>query len=224
MAEGESSIEGFLDAADTRSTLAAVEALGARVEGADGVAAEIRIARRRAAGRDERGDRRRQRRHPAAAAARLARGPAGRDLGARRRRLDPAPAGRPDRRAAAADGRRRSAAARTACRRSRVEGAPLTGISYELPVASAQVKSCLLFAGLLAEGETRVVEPLPSRDHSERMLSAAGARRAPAGRRPSRSPPRERLEAGRIAVPGRLLLRRLLPGRRAARARQRRRP
>ena len=73
------------------------------------------------------------------------------------------------------DGRARSPAARTACRRSAIEGAPLTGISYELPVASAQVKSCLLFAGLLAEGETRVVEPLPSRDHTERMLSAAGA-------------------------------------------------
>ena len=45
-----------------------------------------------------------------------------------------------------------------------------------VPVASAQVKSCLLFAGLLAEGETRVVEPLPSRDHTERMLAAAGRR------------------------------------------------
>ncbi len=65
-----------------------------------------------------------------------------------------------------------------------VEGAPLRGIDYELPVASAQVKSCLLFAGLLAEGETRIVEPLPTRDHTERMLAAAGAdldreRRAP---------------------------------------------
>jgi 3-phosphoshikimate 1-carboxyvinyltransferase len=56
-----------------------------------------------------------------------------------------------------------------------IEGAPLHGITYEMPIASAQVKSCLLFAGLLAEGETRVVEPLPSRDHSERMLAAAGA-------------------------------------------------
>ena len=44
-----------------------------------------------------------------------------------------------------------------------------------MPVASAQVKSCLLFAGLLADGETRIVEELPSRDHSERMLAAAGA-------------------------------------------------
>jgi 3-phosphoshikimate 1-carboxyvinyltransferase len=56
-----------------------------------------------------------------------------------------------------------------------VSGAPLHGIAYEMPIASAQVKSCLLFAGLLAEGETRIVEPLPSRDHSERMLNAAGA-------------------------------------------------
>ena len=106
MAEGESSVEGFLDAADTRSTLAAVEALGPRVDGADGVAPEIRIAGVGLQGADQRGDRRRQRRHAAAAAARLARGPARRDLGARRRRLDPAPAGRPDRRAAAPDGRR----------------------------------------------------------------------------------------------------------------------
>jgi 3-phosphoshikimate 1-carboxyvinyltransferase len=56
-----------------------------------------------------------------------------------------------------------------------VRGALLRGITYEMPIASAQVKSCLLFAGLLAEGETRVVEPLPSRDHTERMLAAAGA-------------------------------------------------
>jgi len=56
-----------------------------------------------------------------------------------------------------------------------VRGAPLQGITYEMPIASAQVKSCLLFAGLLAEGETRVVEPHPSRDHTEQMLKAAGA-------------------------------------------------
>ena len=56
-----------------------------------------------------------------------------------------------------------------------IEGAPLHRIAYEMPIASAQVKSCLLLAGLLADGETRVVEPLPSRDHTERMLAAAGA-------------------------------------------------
>ena len=52
---------------------------------------------------------------------------------------------------------------------------PLTGIEYALPVASAQIKSCVLLAGLLAEGETTVVEPEPSRDHTERLLAAAGA-------------------------------------------------
>jgi 3-phosphoshikimate 1-carboxyvinyltransferase len=53
-------------------------------------------------------------------------------------------------------------------------GAPLTGMSFVLEVASAQVKSCLLLAGLHAEGETWVREPAPSRDHTERMLRAAG--------------------------------------------------
>jgi 3-phosphoshikimate 1-carboxyvinyltransferase len=55
-----------------------------------------------------------------------------------------------------------------------VTGAALDGIEYRLPVASAQVKSCLLLAGLLADGETAVTEPAPSRDHTELMLRAAG--------------------------------------------------
>jgi 3-phosphoshikimate 1-carboxyvinyltransferase len=50
-------------------------------------------------------------------------------------------------------------------------GAPLKGIHYDMPVASAQVKSCLLLAGLYAEGETSVREPAPTRDHTERMLT-----------------------------------------------------
>jgi 3-phosphoshikimate 1-carboxyvinyltransferase len=50
----------------------------------------------------------------------------------------------------------------------------LTGIDYRLPVASAQVKSCLLLAGLYAEGETCVTEPAPTRDHTERMLVGFG--------------------------------------------------
>jgi 3-phosphoshikimate 1-carboxyvinyltransferase len=53
-------------------------------------------------------------------------------------------------------------------------GGGLVGTEYVLPVASAQVKSCALLAGLLATGETTVVEPVPSRDHTERMLAAAG--------------------------------------------------
>jgi 3-phosphoshikimate 1-carboxyvinyltransferase len=50
----------------------------------------------------------------------------------------------------------------------------LHGIRYELPVASAQVKSALLLAGLYAEGETEVIEPHPTRDYTERMLAAFG--------------------------------------------------
>src|SRR5947209_9719435 len=55
-----------------------------------------------------------------------------------------------------------------------VAGAPLAGIEYPLPVASAQVKSCVLLAGLVTD-RTTVSEPLPARDHTERMLKAAGA-------------------------------------------------
>jgi len=56
-----------------------------------------------------------------------------------------------------------------------VRGASLRAIEYALPVASAQVKSCVLLAGLTAAGRTTVVEPAPSRDHTERLLLAAGA-------------------------------------------------
>jgi 3-phosphoshikimate 1-carboxyvinyltransferase len=57
----------------------------------------------------------------------------------------------------------------------RVAGTDLAGTAYRMPIASAQVKSCVLLAGLLADGETEVTEPTPSRDHTERLLSAWGA-------------------------------------------------
>jgi 3-phosphoshikimate 1-carboxyvinyltransferase len=57
-----------------------------------------------------------------------------------------------------------------------IRGGQLHGIRYRLPVASAQVKSCVLLAGLYAKGGTIVEEPEPTRDHTERMLSAMGAR------------------------------------------------
>ena len=53
-------------------------------------------------------------------------------------------------------------------------GQALKGIDYVMPMASAQVKSCLLLAGMYAEGETRVTEPAPTRDHTERMLNGFG--------------------------------------------------
>ncbi len=52
----------------------------------------------------------------------------------------------------------------------RISGTPLQGIRYELPMASAQVKSCVLLAGLFAEGKTTVVEPRPTRDHTEKLF------------------------------------------------------
>lgn len=56
-----------------------------------------------------------------------------------------------------------------------IAGARLRSIAYELPVASAQVKSCVLLAGLLADGSTTIIEPAPSRDHTERLLARCGA-------------------------------------------------
>ena len=55
-----------------------------------------------------------------------------------------------------------------------VQGARLHGLDYQSPVASAQVKSSVLLAGLLAHGDVAVTEPLPSRDHTERLLARAG--------------------------------------------------
>jgi len=64
----------------------------------------------------------------------------------------------------------------------KIRGTPrLKGIDYRLPVASAQVKSALLLAGLSAAGETQLTEPAPTRDHTERMLGAFGVRVERAG-------------------------------------------
>ena len=82
-----------------------------------------------------------------------------------------------------------------------IEGGGLRGIRYELPVPSAQVKSCLLLAGLFAEGRTTVVEPLPTRDHTELMLQAGGVRVTRRQRRVSVGPA-ERVVLGKVVVPG----------------------
>ncbi len=211
MGEGETEIEGYLDAADTRSTLNAVSAVGAEVGGGTNEAIRWNL---RVRGVDLRGA-----------------APAGVYVGAPADALDVGNAGTllrllpgwlagQPRGAWTLDGddsiRRRPVdriveplrrmGAELSCREDRlpplrIEGAPLRGITYELPVASAQVKSCLLFAGLLAEGETRIVEPLPTRDHSERMLRAAGARIEREGETIVVQPA-ERLTPGRLVVPG----------------------
>jgi len=66
-------------------------------------------------------------------------------------------------------------ASQNGCPPLRIAGAELRSIDYKMLVASAQVKTCLLFAGLLAEGETRIEEPLRTRDHGEVALRAFGA-------------------------------------------------
>lgn len=201
MGEGETRIEGYLDAADTRSTLWAVRALGATVSrpGQSVFDQDLRIQ-----GIGLRG--------PRSASVdvgnagtllRLLPGwLTGQEAGTWTLDGDESIRRRPVDRIAAP---LRLMGARLRCRDGRlppleIEAAPLHGIDYELPVASAQVKSCLLFAGLFAEGETRVVEPLPTRDHTERMLAAAGAE-LERGEGFVTVRPAQRLEPGGIAVP-----------------------
>jgi len=197
MGTGETDVIGYLDAADTRSTLAAVQAVGARLVGESATAtlAEddgLGAARLRIAGVGLRGAR------PAAidvgnagTLLRLLPGwLAGQPQGKWTLDGDESIRKRPVDRVASP---LREMGARLAARDDRlppleVEGASLHGITYELPVASAQVKSCLLFAGLLAAGD------------SERMLAAAGAQVRREGDTVVIAPA-ERLEPGRIVVP-----------------------
>ncbi|MET0823563.1 MAG: 3-phosphoshikimate 1-carboxyvinyltransferase [Solirubrobacterales bacterium] len=211
IAERETEIANYLDAADTRSTLDAVRTLGAEVSAGPGGGLRVRGVGLRGAA------------------------PAAIDVGNAGTLLRLLPgwlAGQPGG-AWTLDGdesiRRRPVdrvveplrlmGADATARDDRLpplelRGADLHGIEYRLPVASAQVKSCLLLAGLLAEGPTSVVEAHPTRDHTERMLRAAGAevRTENAGtpvtihgalpaRRVTVEPARA-LEPGTITVPG----------------------
>jgi 3-phosphoshikimate 1-carboxyvinyltransferase len=82
-----------------------------------------------------------------------------------------------------------------------VRGAELSGIDYALPVASAQVKSCVLIAGMVAAGTTSIIEPAPSRDHTERLLRRARVPFEQEGSRLTVSSVDE-LELDEIVVPG----------------------
>lgn len=81
-----------------------------------------------------------------------------------------------------------------------IEPGKLHGITYTLPVASAQLKSAILLAGLYADSPTTVIEPAPSRDHTERMLRAMGCRVDTDGCRITVYPP-DHLTARDVAVP-----------------------
>jgi 3-phosphoshikimate 1-carboxyvinyltransferase len=203
MAEGPTRISGYLDSADTRATLRAVSAVGADVregdpDGRGGLFVEVegiglrgprpaeidvgnagtllRLMPGWLAGQDGGewvldGDES-IRRRPVDRISEPLRA-MGADVDAREDRLPPL----------------------------RLHGVPLHGIEYEMPVASAQVKSCLLLAGLLAQGTTTVTEPYWTRDHTERLLAAAGAEIRRDGSRITIAPA-ERLEAGDVPVPG----------------------
>lgn len=82
----------------------------------------------------------------------------------------------------------------------RITGAPLRGIDYELAVPSAQVKTAVLLAGLFAEGETVVHEPVRTRDHTELALAAMGAEIS-VRKGVIRLTPRPRLRGGELVVP-----------------------
>ncbi len=177
VAEGETLIRGFGRSEDTESTIAAVRALGVPSTRTTSTRFGSRGRPARPAG-GGRADRLRQLGDDAAPTRRPARRPE-RELRADRRRLAATPSDGPNRRPARRDGRR--VQTEDGKPPLRIEGGRPTAISYELPVASAQVKSAILLAGLYAEGRTTVIEPVPTRDHTEIMLAAAGA---PIQRRP----------------------------------------
>jgi 3-phosphoshikimate 1-carboxyvinyltransferase len=192
-------VTGYLDAADTNSTLAAVQALGALVERqADHLT--IRGTGLRAAapatGPIDVGN--------AGTLMRLLPGwLAGQSGGAWTLDGDESIRRRPVDRIAEP---LRRMGARIEAREDRfapftVTGSPLTGIEYELPVASAQIKSCVLLAGLLATGDTAVFERAPSRDHTERLLLRCGVTIERDGPRICVCP-QDELELGPLHVPG----------------------
>jgi 3-phosphoshikimate 1-carboxyvinyltransferase len=200
MASGTVRITGYLDAADTSSTLAAVARLGARVQASpDAIVvhgAGLRGAIASGDGPIDVGN--------AGTLMRLLPGwlaaQEGRsftldgDDSIRRRPVDriAAPLALMGAEVVATDGRRPPFT---------VTGARLRPIHYEMPVASAQVKSCVLLAALAAGGASTVSEPEPSRDHTERMLAAAGVAVRRHGRHVSVEGA-ETLVLEEIAIPG----------------------
>lgn len=192
-------ITGYLDAADTNSTLAAVAQLGALVDvRPDEIVVRgsgLREARSTAAPIDVGNAGTLMRLLPGWLAAQEGRSwTLDGDASIRRRPVDriAAPLRRMGAEIEATDGRFPPFT---------IHGRRLHAIHYELPVASAQVKSCVLLAGLAADGATTVTEPAPSRDHTERMLSGAGVQIECYGRHVTVHATDE-LELERVHVPG----------------------
>jgi 3-phosphoshikimate 1-carboxyvinyltransferase len=83
-----------------------------------------------------------------------------------------------------------------------IQGGELKGITYKMPVASAQVKSAILLAGLYAKGRTQVIEPIPTRDHTERMLKLFKADIKVKQKIISITGGKELVSPGKIYIPG----------------------
>ena len=174
LADGESRIRGFGRAEDTESAITVARAIGAEVieDGRRGHPRPRRRHPRRP--RARRADRLRQRRH----VMRLTCGLLAGQEGTYELVGDESLSGRPQERVAAPL-RLMGANVETTDGHApvRIEGSRLNGISYDMPVASAQVKSAILIAGLLADGgPTKVIERFPTRDHTENMFGALGVR------------------------------------------------
>lgn len=222
MGEGSVAIDDYLDSADTRSTLAALRSLGTGVEvrPTRTGALEVSVHGIGLRGPAERSDGETGRIDVGNAGTLLRLLPgwlAGQAAGSWELDGDESIRRRPVDRIVAP---LTEMGASLGCREGRlpplhVAGAPLRGISYEMPIASAQVKSCVLLAGLLADGPTEILERTPSRDHTERMLRGAGARLVVersgtqfaaaggrAGQRTIRVEPAERIEPRQLEVPG----------------------
>jgi len=197
VAEGETRLSNFASAADCASTLTCLQALGVSIERSGG---SVLIRGRGFA-------------ELKAPCAELDAGNSGSTL----RMLAGVLAGRPFRSALTGDaslrGRPvervavplRAMGARLTSTDGRpplhIEGATLSPLTFELPVASAQVKTAILLAGLQAEGQTTVREPAPSRDHTERLLPLFGAPVERSGLTTSVRG-RARLRCVQMAVPG----------------------
>jgi 3-phosphoshikimate 1-carboxyvinyltransferase len=199
ISEGEARVSGFGRSRDTESTLAAVRALGAEVDEHDVDTLTVR-------GVGLRGLRRPGAPIECGNSGTLMRLLAGIVSGQSGRRFelvgDDSLATRPMERVAEPLRRMGAGVATTDGHAPLViEGAHLVSISYRLPVASAQVKSAVLLAGLFADGETTVVEALPTRDHTERLLERAGAsvRRRPQSFSVQGA---ERIALGDVEIPG----------------------
>ena len=194
IADGETRIRGFGRSADTESTLAAVRALGAEVHDAETVTVQGVGLRGLQSAAIDCGN--------AGTLARLVTGVLAFQEGVFTLTGDDSLSSRPMERIAAP---LRSMGAQIETDEGHlpltVTGSTLTAIDYELPVASAQVKSAVLFAALGANGRTTVLEPTPTRDHTELMLREAGVRITTRPNSVSVDPPTS-LRLAAVDVPG----------------------